>query len=74
MWIRAPGCVLTSYFIYLNYSSNNFGNLEPLYKLGVYLCMFGTLINGMYFASTIIESHGITKYKESNLNDLKEQQ
>jgi hypothetical protein len=66
MWIRAPGCVLTSYFIYLNYANNNFGSLGIFYTLGVFICMFGALVNGMYFASTIIESHGITKYKYNN--------
>lgn len=66
MWIRAPGCVLTTYIIYLNYINENFGELNLLCSLGVFLCMFGTFVNGMYFASTIIESHGITRYKEKN--------
>ncbi len=66
MWIRAPGCVLTSYIIYLNYVNDKFGKLSGFYKFGVYLCMVGTLVNGMYFASTIIESHGITKHKLQN--------
>lgn len=71
MWIRAPGCVLTSYFIYLNYVNNSFGNLGAFKKLGVFLCMFGTFVNGMYFAGTIIESHGVTKYKEKISKDNK---
>jgi hypothetical protein len=64
MWIRAPGCVLTSYFIYLNYANNKFGNLILPYKLGIYLCMLGTFVNGMYFAGTIIESYGVHKHIE----------
>lgn len=62
MWIRAPGCVLTSYIIYLNYINGNIGT-SLISKLGIYLCMLGTLVNGMYFASTIIESYSISKYK-----------
>lgn len=67
MWIRAPGCILTTYIIYLNYTNKNFGDLNTFYNLGVFLCMFGTFVNGMYFASTIIESHGVIKYKEKIL-------
>ncbi len=76
MWIRAPGCILTSYFIYLNYVNKNFTTLSPLHYLGVFLCMFGTYVNGIYFGSTIIESHSVTKYKHklNNIpdNELKE--
>jgi hypothetical protein len=72
MWIRAPGCILTSYIIYLNYMSNNFGSLSMIYKFGVYLCMIGTLINGMYFASTIIESHGVARHKEKEQKQIEE--
>jgi hypothetical protein len=70
MWVRAPGCILTSYFTYLNYVNNNFTDLSPLYHLGVILCMVGTYMNGIYFGSTIIESYGVTKYKHK-LNNAK---
>jgi hypothetical protein len=65
MWIRAPGCIITSYIIYINYKSGNFGKVAGFNKFGVYLAMFGTVWNGMYFASTIIESNKISQLTES---------
>jgi hypothetical protein len=64
LWIRAPGCVITSYIIYLNYVNSNFGEIHGIKKFGIYLAMLGTLWNGMYFASTIIES-----YKASQIHN-----
>ena len=61
MWIRAPGCVITSYIVYMNYIFGNFGQVQGFKKFGVYLAMFGTLWNGMYFASTIIERNKIAQ-------------
>jgi hypothetical protein len=56
LWLRAPGCVITSYIVYLNYVNNNFGKLTFIHKVGIYVAMFGNLWNGMYFAKTIVES------------------
>jgi len=72
MWIRNPLCILTSYIIYLNYIANGSIYKYPLlYQFGVGFCFVGTFMNGVYFASTIIESHGIARYKhkiENNTN------
>lgn len=63
MWVRAPGTVITSYIIYLNYVAGNFGKMSFGTKFAVFLSMFGMFWNGMYFASTIIESYAVHKYK-----------
>ncbi|ATZ80479.1 hypothetical protein BMW23_0427 [Bodo saltans virus] len=56
MWIRAPGCVMSSYIIYLNYVNGTFGEMNIIKHIAVWACIFSNLWNGMYFASTIIES------------------
>lgn len=64
LWIRAPGCIITAYLIHLNRYNGNFGSLEKFpKKFGIYLAMFGSIWNGMYFASTIIESYNNSKNK-----------
>jgi hypothetical protein len=57
MWIRAPGCVISSYIIYLNYINNTLGDMNWIKLLAVWISIFGNFWNGMYFASTIIESY-----------------
>ena len=72
MWIRCPLCILTSYIIYLNYISNEVLKTHSyLYIFGVWFCFIGTYMNGVYFASTIIESHGVAKYKHKIENNTK---
>lgn len=64
LWIRAPGCIITAYLIYLSRYHGNFGALDIMgtpKKFGIYLAMFGSIWNGMYFASTIVESYSNAK-------------
>ena len=63
MWIRGPGGVITSYIIYLNYVNNNLGEIYPMKKFAIYLSIAFNLWNGMYFASTIIESYKVNAMK-----------
>jgi hypothetical protein len=70
LWIRAPGCIITAYLIYLNCYHGKFGDLNAMgvsKKFGIYLAMFGSIWNGMYFASTIVESYNNAKKK--NISD-----
>jgi hypothetical protein len=67
LWIRAPGCIITAYLIYLNRYHGNFGEIKTMkksQKFGIYLAMFGSIWNGMYFASTIVESYSKLKIKK----------
>lgn len=66
MWIRGPGGVIASYLIYLNYVNNNFGEIYPTKKFAIYLSIFFNLWNGMYFASTIIESYKLNTIDKIN--------
>lgn len=61
LWIRAPGCVITSYIIYLNYINNSYGNMNLIKNLAIQLSIIGSLWNGMYFTNTIIESYALCK-------------
>lgn len=57
LWIRAPGCILTSYIIFLNYVNNNFGyNLGLLHTIAIFSTIASCFWNGMYFLNTIITS------------------
>jgi hypothetical protein len=71
MWIRAPGCVITSYIIYLNYINGSFSSDNFMNKLAVGLSIVGSLWNGMYFASTIIESYGKLPHRKTEENEIK---
>jgi hypothetical protein len=68
MWVRAPGCIITAYLIYINYINNNFGDIYLLKTIAIYLSITFNLWNGMYFASTIIESYKLNTLEKINKN------
>ena len=60
LWIRAPGCIITAYIIYLNYINNTIITNNFMCRCGIYLGIFGSIWNGMYFTKSIITSYVLT--------------
>jgi len=58
LWIRAPGCVISSYICYINRELYlNYFSHSILGYIALIICIDAILWNGMYFLSTIIRSH-----------------